>query len=601
MNTIVQLFDLLSKNEKFQLIGLFLLFILRAFIEMAGVASIMPFMVVVINPEHIFTNSWLSYFYNLLNFNNEKSYLIFLGICVLTMLIISNLFKALVVWITLKYDNHLNYTISKRLLQSYMLRPYIFFLDQNTSNLGKNILAEVRTVIAGVLSPFAKIISNILLILFIMTLLIIVNPMIAIIMVTILGGSYSLLFYAARNKLSTIGVNQVYANSMKYKTASEALSGIKDIKILNREVFFLERYANFANLHARNNVTAGTISQVPRYFFEIIAFGGILLLVLYFLRTGSGASQMIPLLSLYAFAAYRLMPALQEAFSAISTMRYSVPSLKIVHRDIFNSKWKLPKIFHQSKQNFSPLSFKSSLQLNNVSYQYPNAKDFAVKDLSISVQPFTKIGFVGSTGSGKTTTVDIILGLLSPHSGNLTVDGVAINEFNLSQWQLNLGYVPQHIYLSDDTITRNIAFGVPDSDIDMEFVFQAARIANLDKFIENDLENGYDTIVGERGIRLSGGQRQRIGIARAMYRDPSILIFDEATSALDGVTEERVMSSIRALAGKKTILIIAHRLTTVKDCDVIYLLKDGRIIEAGNFEQLRSVSTWFRAAAKTGS
>ncbi|MBK8185293.1 MAG: ATP-binding cassette domain-containing protein [Candidatus Competibacteraceae bacterium] len=236
--------------------------------------------------------------------------------------------------------------------------------------------------------------------------------------------------------------------------------------------------------------------------------------------------------------------------------------------------------------------------LSAVTYHYPGIHELAIKGLNLAIKPNTSIGLVGSTGSGKTTTVDIILGLLTPTSGQMLVDGIEINSDNLACWQRNLGYVPQHIYLSDDTITRNIAFGVPNQEIDMTAVIRAARIANMHEFIEGELPESYETIIGERGVRLSGGQRQRIGIARALYRDPTVLIMDEATSALDGITEEAVMEALHNLSGKKTVIMIAHRLTTVKDCDVIYLLEEGQIIDQGKFFDLQKSSKWFQAATK---
>ena len=239
--------------------------------------------------------------------------------------------------------------------------------------------------------------------------------------------------------------------------------------------------------------------------------------------------------------------------------------------------------------------------MRNISFRYSGVKEFVLRNLSLTIPINASIGFVGSTGSGKTTTVDIILGLLSPSSGDLLVDGEVINEDNLYKWQRNLGYVPQTIFLCDDTVAKNIAFGVADTKIDMEAVVRAARIANLDSFVTREMPNGYETVIGDRGIRLSGGQRQRIGIARALYNDPSVLIMDEATSSLDGLTEEAVMEAIHNLSKRKTIIMVAHRLTTVRDCDNIYLFQNGRIENQGTYEQLQKSSEWFRAAVKSGS
>lgn len=591
---------LLSNKEKKQLVLIFSGLVFMAFLEMAGIASIMPFMAVVSSPDLVEKNKWLKYFYETFNFNNKNNYLIFLGTIVLFILIVSNLFKALMVRFTLSYDNRLNYLLARRLLASYLSKSYCFFLNRNTADLGKNILNEVRTVISGVLSPSMKLLSGCLISSFILALLLLVNPVIAVTIAIVLGGAYAALFLLIRRRLSVIGKEQLHASFMKFKSANEALSGIKDLKVMGRESFFLERFADYAERHALNNVTAGTISQLPRYFLEIMAFGGILLIVIYFLGSDQGAVQMVPLLAMYAFAGYRLMPAIQDVFSSLASVRYSLPALDALYDDLIENKAE-PSPLLARRPAEDALPFRSSLELREISFSYPGSHEYALRDVSLVIAPNSIIGFVGTTGSGKTTAVDIILGLLSPTSGCLVVDDVVLDEENMLRWQKNLGYVPQHIYLSDDTITRNIAFGVCDEDIDMDAVYRAAKIANLHQFIEEELSDGYETVVGERGVRLSGGQRQRIGIARAMYSDPQVLILDEATSALDGVTEEVVMDAIRHLTRKKTIIMIAHRLTTVRDCDTIYVMEHGRVVDSGDYNSLQKTSVWFRGVARVGA
>lgn len=601
MYNLNKLLQLLSSKEKFYLYILLFGLILMGFVEMVGIASILPFMAVVTNPDIIDTNRWLNLIFNFLNFSDHKGFLIFLGVVVLVLLVVTNLLKALVTWATLQYDNQLNSKLGQRLLGGYLSKSYDFFLNRNTSDLGKNILSEVRTVVGGVLSPGMKVISSSLKVFFVLALLFIVNAVIAVSIVLVLGGSYAALYYFVRRKLSTIGENQVLANSMKYKSAGEALSGIKDLKVLGRERFFLNVFAMYADKHARNNVIAGSISQLPMFFIEIMAFGGILLIVLYFLKNNQSATHMVPLLALYAFAGYRLMPALQELFAGITTLRYSLPSLDVIHHDLIGCKIDMDCQSFKDHDLIKPLRFLKSLELRQVSYRYPEAEVLALDKVDISIAPNTTVGLVGTTGSGKTTAVDIILGLLATTSGALMVDNVEVNEDNIMQWQLNLGYVPQHIFLSDDTLTRNIAFGVSDEDIDMQTVVRSARVANLADFVEQELPQGYDTVIGERGVRLSGGQRQRIGIARALYRDPPVLVMDEATSALDGVTETAVMDAIRNLSGEKTIILIAHRLTTLKDCSIIYHLEHGQVVSQGSYTDMLKGSEWFHLSAKVNT
>jgi ABC-type multidrug transport system fused ATPase/permease subunit len=387
---------------------------------------------------------------------------------------------------------------------------------------------------------------------------------------------------------------------MKFKTATEALGGIKDIKILGRELQFLKNFSVHAEQHSLNTVVAGTIALLPKYVLEALSLGGILLITMYYIGAkNNSATQMVPLLAVYAFAGYRILPALQQIFAGLATMRMNLTALELLHRDLNDKECDYdPEYNLQKREEIQPYPFSSNFELNNVSFTYKADQGPVVNEVNITITRNTSIGLVGATGSGKTTLVDIILGLLLPTSGHILVDGNEISGENLASWQRNFGYVPQQIYLCDDTIARNIAFGVPDEKIDMPAVIRAARIANLHRFVENKLPNGYETIIGERGVRLSGGQRQRIGIARALYKDPEFLIMDEGTNALDGITEEAVMEALGTLSGKKTIIMIAHRLTTVKDCDLIYIMEHGRITNKGTYEELMKSSAWFQSATR---
>lgn len=594
-------FSLLSRKEKWLLFCNLIIMIFVAVIDMVGVASILPFMAVVSKPEIVQSNRWLKLAYSHLQFSDVQSFLFFLGMLVLGLLVLSNLIKVVYTYSTLRYDNLLNYTLASRLLASYLARPYEFFLSRNTAEMGKNVLAETRNVIAGVLSPTMQILANSLTCLAILALLTAVDPGVAVAIALILGGAYGAVYLVVRRKLAGVGREQLEASSRKFKAANEALSGIKDLKILGREKVFLDRFAEQAYRHARGNATAGVISQLPRYALETIAFGGILLIVLYSLKSDQEISRIIPILSIYAFAGYRLLPALQQIFAGISLMRVNLPALDLLHQDMsWQGAADPPGVLPEGAQA-EALPFDRELRLKGVSFSYSGAKAPALKGIDLALKSKSSIGLVGSTGSGKTTLVDVILGLLSPDSGEITADEVPIRGENVVRWRRNIGYVPQAIYLCDDTLTNNIAFGVPGAEIDMEAVRRASRIANLHDFVTRELPHGYDTVIGERGVRLSGGQRQRIGIARALYRDPAVLIMDEATSALDGITEEAVMEALSSLAGKKTVIMIAHRLTTVKDCDVIYLMEQGVVVDQGTYSELLHSSAWFKAAARVGA
>jgi|CXWL01.1.fsa_nt_gi ABC-type multidrug transport system fused ATPase/permease subunit len=590
---------LLSPREKYFLLIQFSLLVVSALLDAVGIASILPFMAVVSNPSIIHTNKWLHEAYQALEFTSPRTFLMFLGLLVLSLLIVGNGLKAFHTWISLTYDNRLYYNLSCRLLASYMARPYEFFLKMNTAEMAKNVLSEAGAFIAGTVSPTMQIVSNLLLCTVVLTFVVTLDPMMALSITVILGGAYGGIYLLVRQRLGDMGKEQSRANFMKFRAAGEALSSIKDLKVLGRERVFLDKFTVHAALHARHNSTIGTISSIPKFALETIAFGGILGAVLYSMSAEEDIGKVVPVLSVYAFSGYRLMPAIQQLFANLSLIQVNLPALDMLHRDLGGSPQQSdPRLILPDNHAEAPLPFSKEINLRDITFRYTNTAEHTIAGVTLSITSNTSIGLVGPTGSGKTTIIDIILGLLDPISGSRVVDGVAITKENLANWQRNIGYVPQHIYLSDDSITNNIAFGVPEAEIDRNAVRRAATVANLIDFVERDLPDGFETRIGERGVRLSGGQRQRIGIARALYNNPPVLVMDEATSALDGITEQAVMEAIRALAGKKTIILIAHRLTTLKDCDAIYVMKSGRIAENGTFTELMKSSSWFQAAAR---
>ena len=343
---------------------------------------------------------------------------------------------------------------------------------------------------------------------------------------------------------------------------------------------FIKSFSINAQTFARNVASSEVLGILPRFALEAIAFGGILLIILFILDNTGSVNDAIPIISLYAFAGYRLMPAIQVIYLSSTRLKFVGPALDKIINDIKNLK---PLNLNQ---NQGVLNFNKAIDLKNISYNYPNSQRTSLKNINLSIPNSSRVGIMGQTGCGKTTMVDIILGLLDPEKGTLEVDGQIIKDQNRRSWQRSIGYVPQQIYLSDDTIAANIAFGVDPKDINKDLVERASKIANLHEFVINELPDQYETSVGERGIRLSGGQRQRIGIARALYHNPKVLILDEATSALDDLTEKAVMEAIHNLDKNITIIIIAHRLSTIKNCDIVYLLEKGELKNTGTFEEI---------------
>ncbi|WP_169312619.1 ABC transporter ATP-binding protein [Leadbettera azotonutricia] len=362
---------------------------------------------------------------------------------------------------------------------------------------------------------------------------------------------------------------------------------------MGKKKFSSNFFPNLQKKYAMNDAVSEVVNDLPKYLIETIAIGGIIGVIIFLIHSGSKIDEFLPVLTIYVFGAYRLLPLLQKIFRANASIKYNFPIVENLNRDFRG----LPDGSALINENTLKMNFRKEIKLENIVFAYPTSKIDIIKNQSLSIASNTSIALVGSTGCGKTTFVDIILGLLEPQTGKIFIDNIELTDKNRKNWQKTLGYVPQSIYLTDDTIRNNIAFGVDQKNIDNNALIRASKLANIHDFIVTELKDNYDTIIGERGIRLSGGQRQRIGIARAVYHDPSVLILDEATSALDGLTENAIMDAIKNVSHKKTIIIIAHRITTVKHCDEIYLMDKGIIIDKGNYEELYQKNEAFKRMA----
>jgi ABC-type multidrug transport system fused ATPase/permease subunit len=577
-----------TKSEVRSLVLILLWILIAAMLEVVGVASIAPFMLVISSPEMIHDNIYLSTLYQALDVYSNDEFIVLLGVIVIVMLFISNGVQAFVTWKVIDFSQNMQHKLRVRLLQKYLYQPYGFFLDRNTSELGKNIVNEVDSAVSGVIMQSLLIISKSAVVIFIFGLVLFVDPLTAIFTTVVLGAFYWIVFKLVKDRLHAIGTARTLATSQIFKISNEAMSGIKEIKLHNGEDEFTNRFSSPSKNQASYSIQSTTIAGLPRYLLEVVTFSGIIAIAVLSTTIGNiDSSKVIPMLSLYAMAGYRLMPALQGIYSGLAVLKYNIPVFNILVND-FSQETLKTKVDRQL-----PVTFTNKLLLKDVSFSYKNSKYMAIKKVNIEIPHNATIGLVGLTGSGKTTLIDILLGLLIPKDGCIVVDGIQINKNNVSGWQKNLGYVPQSVYLTDDTIESNIAFSVAKKEIDKKQVIEAAKMANLDQFILT-LPKKYETIIGERGVRLSGGQCQRIGIARALYNNPSVLVLDEATSALDNITESIVMGAINNLSHRKTIIMIAHRLSTVKECDIIYMMDGGKIIDSGTYQQLISCNIDFQ-------
>ena len=586
----VTILELLTPDQRWRFGVLVAMMIAMGLLDVAGVASVLPFLAVLANPQVIETRPALDRAYTLLGFQSTEAFLLVLGLGVFAVVILGLAMRALTFYYLTRFARGTSLTLGTALLKRYLSRPYEWFLNQHSADLGKSVLQEVGQVVNGSIGPAMRLIANGIVTVFLVGLLLWVEPLGAIVVALLLGGCFGLIYAKLRPHLDRIGADRKVAVRERYQVTAEAMGGIKEVKILGLEDAYLRRFFGPSKRLARHQASVSLVGEMPRYALEALSFGGMLAFVLYLLWSRSGALEdVLPVIGAFAFAALKLMPTVQALFRDVSQLRYGRVALVALHRDLTGPFEDPPA----ARDPGTRVRLRRALRLDGVRYRYPNADRDALAGLTLEIPAGSSAGFVGPTGAGKTTAIDVILGLLAPREGRLVVDDTVIDNSNLRAWQYEIGYVPQSIYLVDDTVAGNIAFGVPAGRIDREAVARAARLANLADFIEG-LPEGYDTMVGEAGVRLSGGQRQRIGIARALYRDPDIVVFDEATSALDTVTERAVIDAIRTLSGQKTILMITHRLTTIAHCDHIFMLKDGRLAGTGDYASLSEGNDEFR-------
>jgi ATP-binding cassette, subfamily B, bacterial PglK len=591
MQILKKLLFLISPKEQKKGLLLLIMILLMALIEVIGVASIVPFMSVLVNPSLIETNFILI---NLFEFfrgfgvENNQQFLFLLGVMVFIILVGSLIFKAITTYFQIRFNEMVKYNMSKRLVEKYLHQPYEWFLSNNTAELGKTILSEISNICGKGIRPLIELIARGSVSIFLIALLFFTDPKLTLVIGIFLGGIYYSIFFFSKKYLNLIGEENLKLNHLRFKSIIDSFGASKEVKVGGMEQNFLNNFSKPSKIYAANQAFVGILSIMPRFILEATAFGGIILIILYKMSMSGNFSAALPIISLYVFAGYRLLPAAQLIYSSFTQLTFTGPSIEKLYSDIKNLD---PINLDRDK---SILLLKKKISLNNICYSYPNASRTALKNISLSISVKNTIGIVGATGSGKTTVVDIILGLLEAQNGTLEIDGKVINKQNSQSWQRTIGYVPQHIYLSDDTVAANIAFGLNPGDINKEEIQKVSKIASLHDFVTNELPNKYETTIGERGVRLSGGQRQRIGIARALYFNPQVLILDEATSALDNITEKHVMDSINKLSKDKTIILIAHRLSTVKKCDKIFLFEKGELKNEGTFDELIKINENFK-------
>ena len=503
--------------------------------------------------------------------NPSQQTLVIGGMLVLVgVYLIKGLFLAFLAWQQTRFAFGVQVQLSQRLFAAYLRQPYAFHLQRNSAQLMRNIINEVGLFTSNGIQPGMLLLTESLVLLGLCSLLLVVEPLGALVVVGVLGIAAWGFHRITRRNITRWGKARQHHEGLRIQHLQQGLGGAKDVKILGREADFLEQYRVHNMQSARMGQLITTLKQLPRLWLELLAVSGLAALVISMLMQDRALETVLPTLGLFAAAAFRLIPSVNRVLGAVQSLRYGLPVISLLHTEL---KLATPRL---ADAPGPVIPFHVALELSQITHSYPDAAKPALKDISLVIQCGESVGFIGASGAGKSTLVDILLGLLTPNSGEVQVDGKNIQE-NLRNWQDQIGYVPQSIFLTDDTLRRNVAFGLSENQIDDNAITHAIRAAQLEEFVAS-LPGGLETLVGERGIRLSGGQRQRIGIARALYHDPAVLVLDEATSSLDTATERGVMQAVTALQGTKTLIIVAHRLSTVEHCNHLFRLEQGSMV-----------------------
>jgi ABC-type multidrug transport system fused ATPase/permease subunit len=593
----------LPRAERRGLVVVLCVGLVAAVFETIGAASILPFMALVMDPTLAARHPAIMAPLSAWGITSPHGALVTLGALVALTLLAANAAGAAAVWAQHNFLARLRCSLSDELFGGFLRHPYDFHVQNDTATLLTVMLTDLDVILASVVGPLLIVVARGFVAAALVSLLFVREPLITLVALGLLGSAYLLTYRLLRNHQSRVGSEMNIAAVDRFRSAYEGLGGVKELIVLGRQRFALSRYHDATSRLSRSQALAGLTATLPRFVLETVAFGGIVGATLWIVVRGDGSAQAaVPILALYAFAAYRLMPALQQIFGAAVAFGCGLASFETVERHIalIRGDGKRPQRSDgEAIVAIDAPTMDRDLELRDVSFTYPGATRAALRDVSITIRRNESIGLVGRTGAGKSTLADIVLGLYQPSAGHIALNGVVLDSATLKGWRRRVGYVPQSVFLANATVRQNIAYGVDDDQIDTARVLEAARLAQLDEFVR-ELPAGYDTCIGERGVKLSGGQRQRIGIARALYDRPDVLVFDEATSALDGLTEDAVMEAIRMLSGQRTILLIAHRLRTVKACDRVIMLDAGAVVAQGRYDDLMRVSLPFRRLAGRG-
>lgn len=584
-------FRLLPSRDKRRVLGVATITGIAAFAEMIAVASILPFLAMLGDPGVLDQNALLGRLHDFFGTSEPQKFLQRLGTFAFGLLIIAAAFRMVAFYFLARFAQGQKHALALRRLKFLMNQPYAFFLRHHSGDLSKGVLSEIDQLVHHLFMPASVLVMQTLRFCFIVVLLLLVDPILACAVGAFLVGCYALIQLAVRRRVSVLGQAQKDTNSARYTATSEAFANIKQIKVAGGERVFLDQFSRPSKRAASVATQRIVIAQAPRILVEAVAVGAIIALSLILIGRQTNAdgpaelSSVLPLLGLYALAGYRMLPAIQGIYTAATDIRYAGPVLRSLYGHLSQPV--------ASRADNAPIAFAQKLSLKDVEFAHSSASGASLQNVSFEISKGQTVGIVGPSGAGKTTLLDVILGLLPPTRGQVCVDDVPLSAANTRNWQDKIGYVPQDIILSDDSVAANIALYVRHAQIDMDRVIRVAKIAQIHDYLQ-DLPMGYDTPVGERGARLSGGERQRIGIARALYRDPEILVLDEATSALDTQTETSLLAALDTIGASKTVIIVAHRLSMLQRADTILCLQGGEIVGQGTFSELAKTNQIFQ-------
>jgi len=596
-DTFKKLYYLLDKRTRLQLLSLFGLMVVASILETGGIGLVVPFISIIADPGIIESNRWLSGAKGLLGVDNPRDFLIYMSIGFMAFYFVKNIFLGVMNYLQLRFVFSKRSSLGRKLLSLYLYSPYAFHLERNTAELYRNIGLAAGNIYAFVQS-FLRLCTELCVMVGIVVLLILLNPIVFICSIGLLG-IIGGIFYKIVHRYSRAW-GEILQSSQKKVSQSvlEGLGAIKEVKVFGREDFFSEHYYSSMMKNARAQWMHSTLNIMPAMILEVAAIGSVSVIIILMYAQGRATDALLPMLTLYVMSSIRLMPAVSRIVSALQQFRFYSPAVEIIYEDFYRFN---NGDFAKPRPGTAPgqlLEFKKELRVHDLGYEYPESDKKALQGVSLSIRAGQSVAFVGSTGAGKTTLANIILGLLEPSEGEVLADRQNIFD-QLGAWHQNIGYVPQSIYLLDASIRCNVAFGIDDKDIDDSRVREALQMAQLEVFVDH-LPNGLNTIIGENGVRISGGERQRLGIARALYHRPKILMLDEATSALDNETEEELGRALERLSGEKTLIIIAHRFSTIRKCDCIYFMQNGTVVDSGTFNELYLNNSDFKRIAESG-